>query len=513
MRRSRPLPYAKLPATAPARVLAIRACALARRHRLLAVLLVAGAVVRVLVEIAYRPALIFPDSSYYLHYAVHFTAPGDIRTTLYSDLIAPLTPLHALWLFPIAQHLLGLAAGVLGYAVLRRWGCPKWLAAIASAALLLDPLELILEHYILPDSLSVFLVLAVLAVLTWQPGRLSRRAARWTALLLAVSVLVKVQTVILAVPIAAYMLAVIRPRRLLLKRGIAMSCLLAVPLVAWAFWFHETRGPWALTDYTGRWLYGRVAQFADCTTLKLPADERPLCPAQPVSQRYQDFYMWNHHSPQWELRPPPGASAGTVAGAFALRVMAHQPLTFARVVGVDYVYGFAPVRHTGPERYPEQYLRFQPAFPVFSWHDTSKVLRTYGHTTAAVQPQAARILWWYGAVTTPGPLLPAAILAALAAAAGIGRARRSRLRPVCLLFGLTALLITVPDVAVSTFDWRYQLPQIVLAPLAGGLGVAALTGRGSAATAGTGAGQAAAAAVAREREAAATGGDAVSVPD
>ncbi len=450
---------------------------LARQHPHLAVVLAAGLAVRVLIEIAYRPALVFPDTIYYIHYATHFTRPGDIRTTLYSELIAPTIPLHQLWLIPVIQHLVGLATGALGYAVLVRFGCRKWLAALAAVPLVLDPLELITEHYILTDSLSVFLMVLVLAVVTWNKRKLTKRDALWTGLLLALTVLERVQAGIVVLPIAAYVFAIVRPWRLALARGVAMACTFAVPIFGWMFWFHLTQGPWALSDYSGRWLYGRVAQFADCTGMAMPAYERPLCPTQPPSQRYQDYYMWNHHSPQWDYHPPPGMKQGTVAGEWALRVIAHQPLTYARVAGVDFIYGFAPVRNVGPEKYPEKYLRLQESFPVFTWHDTSEVLWTYGRTQAEVQFESARILRYYGDIYTTGPLLAASIVLALAAAAGIGPARRSGMRSVCLLFGLTALIVTVPDAALSTFDWRYQLPQIVLAPLAGGLGVAALIPR------------------------------------
>jgi hypothetical protein len=155
------------------------------------------------------------------------------------------------------------------------------------------------------------------------------------------------------------------------------------------------------------------------------------------------------------------------------------------VVGVDYIYGFAPVRGlSGPERYPERYLQLQQSFPAFAWPDTTRVLSVYGHTDPEVQFQSARILAWYGSAYLPGPLIGAFIVISLAAAAGIGPARRSRMRAVCLLFGLTALLVTAPDEVVSTFDWRYQLPQLVLAPLAGGLGIAAFIPRARTGTGG-----------------------------
>ena len=496
-----------------AQELAARTGVLARRHPHLAIVMAAGMAIRVLIEIAYRPALVFPDTIYYIHYATHPFRPGDIRTTLYSDLIAPAIPLHQLWLIPVIQHLLGLATGVLGYAMLVRFGCRKWLAALAALPLVMDPLQLILEHYILSDTLSVTLMLAVLAALTWQGRQLSRRAAVLTGLLLAASILARVQTGIIVLPVAAYLLAVIRPRRLLLRRAAAMAVALVIPVVGWAFWFHLAYGPFGLSNYTGRWLYGRVAQFADCTGLSLPAYERSLCPTQPASQRYQDFYMWDHHSPQWRYHPPPGMKTGTVAGEWALRIIAHQPVTYARVAGVDYIYGFAPVRGLrGPERYPENYLHLTETFPVFNWKDTGIVLWTYGHTHAEVQAESARILSWYDAAYLPGPLFGAFILIALAAAAGIGPARRSGMRPACLLLGLTAVLVTVPDEVLSTFDWRYQLPQLVFAPLAGGVGVAAFIRRARTSER-PGAGEAEAAAAAGPAELAVPERDAVPVAD
>ena len=127
---------------------------------------------------------------------------------------------------------------------------------------------------------------------------------------------------------------------------------------------------------------------------------------------------------------------------------------------------------------------------------------------AEVQFESARILTWYDAAYLPGPLFGVCILIALAAAAGIGPARRSGMRAVCLLFGLTALLVTVPDEAISTFDWRYQIPQLVIASLAGGLGIAAFSRRARTGTGGRVPARAVTAPepVARER-------DALPVPD
>ncbi|HVE96075.1 MAG TPA: glycosyltransferase family 2 protein [Pseudonocardiaceae bacterium] len=76
---------------------------------------------------------------------------------------------------------------------------------------------------------------------------------------------------------------------------------------------------------------------------------------------------------------------------------------------------------------------------------------------------------------TPGPLLGLALAAGLLGGFGIGNARRSGIRAASLLvsgLGITVLVTAT----VFEFSWRYQLPGLVLLPLAGALGITALTG-------------------------------------
>ena len=78
---------------------------------------------------------------------------------------------------------------------------------------------------------------------------------------------------------------------------------------------------------------------------------------------------------------------------------------------------------------------------------------------------------------TPGPVLAACAVAALAAAAGLGRARRSGLRVAAWTFAGLCLVVLVTAAMGSQFSWRYQLPQLVLLPPAGALGLTALLRR------------------------------------
>jgi UDP-sulfoquinovose synthase len=78
---------------------------------------------------------------------------------------------------------------------------------------------------------------------------------------------------------------------------------------------------------------------------------------------------------------------------------------------------------------------------------------------------------------TPGPVLAACAVAGLLAAAGVGRARRSGLRVAAWTFAATCLAVLVIAAMGSAFSWRYQLPQLVLLPPAGALGLSALLRR------------------------------------
>ncbi|MGH9075616.1 MAG: phospholipid carrier-dependent glycosyltransferase, partial [Acidimicrobiales bacterium] len=368
-------------------------------------------------------------------------------------------------------HGLGLASGVLVYALLVRRGSRRWVASLAAVPVLFDPLQLNLEQYVLPDTVAAFLMLAALVALVWRGARLTRRDAAVAGLLLLLATLMRLPDLVLIGPVILYLVLTVRPWRRLLARGGVLLLVFALPLVAYAGWFYGSWGQWGLTGYSGRFLYGRVATFTDCTGLALPAYERPLCPKAPLGHRAsQDFYMWSPDSPQWTYRPPRGMTAEAVLRNFSMRVIEHQPLTYARVVADDFVYGFWPWRGPGPEHYPQWYHRFQLTYPDFH-HTAAYNLATYGNTRGRAQPELAAFLHQYGLWYVPGSLLGLGLLVGLAAAAGLGRARRSGHRTACLLFVLGTLAVLVPPAALSEFDWRYQIPQLSLVPVAAVLGL------------------------------------------
>jgi len=307
--------------------LAIRTSRRLQRHWLFATLLILGTALRAVVLVAYHPALIFPDSVRYLQYAHNFTAgqwsADALRQSGYSVLIIPVMLLHDLWIIPLAQHLAGLATAVLVYAVLIRFGIRTWLAAVAAVPVLFDPLQLVLEQYVLADVWTVFLVVAALVILVWprerpqgkprerprgrprgRPGETQEtRKDNWLpaaacGLLLGLAVTFRDEMLIMIVPATLYVLVAVRPRRRLLTRLAALAGCFLIPVIGYLGWFDASHGEWNFTTFSGAFLYGRVADFASCQGLNLPAYEKPLCPSQPAALRNADFYQWNPQSPQ-----------------------------------------------------------------------------------------------------------------------------------------------------------------------------------------------------------------------
>ena len=446
-----------------------------RGHWVFAALLVLGAALRGVVLVAYHPALIFPDSVRYLQYANDFAdgrwTPDALRQSGYSVLIIPVMLLHDLWLIPLAQHLAGLATAILVYAVLIRFGARTWLAALATIPVLFDPLQLVPEQYVLTDVWTMLLIMGALVLLVWRREKPTIRAAAIAGLLLGVAVTFRDQDLIMIVPAALYVL-LLRGRRLV--RLAALTGCFLVPVLGYLGWFDSTHGQVNFTTFDGTFLYGRVVDFADCRGLDLPAYERPLCPAIPPALRVADFYTWDPNSPQWTFEPPAGRSRNAVVRDFSLRILRHQPGAYAEAAIRDFFYGFSPVRGAGPEKYSPAYLQFQTK--VRPDRQAYAEIGALGYPAPEIRAGQAAFLSAYGRwFYLPGPLFAVGLVLALGGLIA-GRGDRKAL----LLFTVSAVTILLPPAVFGNFDWRYQLPQLSLIPVAAVLGAEAIGGRFSA---------------------------------
>ena len=142
-------------------------CGAVRGHWPFALVLSAGLALRVLTEVAYRPALLYIDSAKYL-VGSRGTAPEG-----YQVLLRLLDPVGGLALVAAVQHAFGLAMAIAVYALLIRRQVPRWAATLATAPVLLDGYQLQLEQTVMPDVLFETMIAAGLVLLLWPrpPGQ------------------------------------------------------------------------------------------------------------------------------------------------------------------------------------------------------------------------------------------------------------------------------------------------------------------------------------------------------
>jgi hypothetical protein len=458
----------------------------AAAHRWFVLALAGGAALRVVTLLAYRPALFSPDSIPYLEAAERVGLP-TIHPVGYSLFLRVAFGLHdAYTTVALLQHLLGLATAAILYATLLHLGVRRWLAALACAPLLLDAYQLNIEQYVLSDTLFQFLLVAACAALLWRPPTGIGHAAL-AGLALAAATITRAIGVLAVFPFALTALF-LRER---LTRAAALLGCFVVPVLAYATAFYVANGSFSLTGYEGRFLYGRVVQWVDCSEFATPAYERPLCPdagGRELPWVYQ--YMWSRRSPLERVDPPPGLTRNDVAGDFARRAIRHQPLTYARRVGADALLSFSPRKFERRGEFRVSQWQFQLAYPIpgnqRGWTVSPPPAFSRGSADGRVDRPLASFLKSYQRFGyTPGPLLAVFLLVGVAASLGLARARRSGLRGATFLFVGLAVAICFGSVVSTMFSWRYQLPQLVLLPPAFALGVTALVGRGSRSPAGT----------------------------
>jgi hypothetical protein len=431
----------------------------------------------VLAAAAYRPALFYIDTTRYL-----YNAEG-------MDPVGYKGPLRAiLWLanfdaVAAIQHLLGLGMAVLIYVLLLRRGAPRWLAALATAPVLLDAYQVQAEQAIMPTAWFQALIVAGLAILLWRPGVSWRRVLAGGLLLGTSATFAQVGEALL-IPAVIYVLALGGGWRQAIGKAGALCGAFALPILAYCTGSYLLAGDFFLSHTGVTSFYGRAAAAADCGTIRLPAAERGMCPTPAQQAAGPDWLEYGGTSP---IRPYyahlPRAETDSLISDFNHRVLTQQPGRLAAAYGRDVVKLFALTRNGSPGDTPISRWQFQTTFPYFSPHATPRIVATaigqYGGGPPAVWRPAARFLRGYqlGGGYTPGPLLALCALAGLAGSAALLLRRRMAADPVtrqlalaCLLCFLSAgSVLLVSD--LFEFSWRYQLPALVILVPAGALGI------------------------------------------
>lgn len=458
-----------------------------RQHWLLALLVLAGAVLRAIVHLAYRPALLYIDSYRYLN-DVGVFYPGGINPVGYEFFLAPLLWLGGLSVVATVQHLLGLALGVGVYVLLRRFAVRRWLAALAAAPVLLDAYQLQIEANIMSDLLFQVVLLAAIYLLCFW-GTPGPRLAAGAGAVLAFGVITRSVGVTLVVPVAAFVLlaAGLRPREGWKSRLVATGALVGVfaaGVLAYATFSAVASGRFGIGGSTGGGvLYGRAAVVADCGNLGLTREEYLVCPYEdsPAKRRELGIDHYLHHFDVSVTRDelPEDMDISAAQRGMTNKVIAQQPLEIAGGIVRDFLKGFAPTRTQSVGDVPLDRWHFQVDYPLYAtdWY-TNEWSEIYDGGPVRVRTELASFLRDYQlhGGYTPGIVLGFGMLLAAVALIGVGRAVRSGMRAVILLPAgmIMALLSTA---AAMEFSWRYQLPGLVLIPIAGALAATAIFGR------------------------------------
>jgi hypothetical protein len=471
---------------------------LARDNKLFTWALAAGAVVRLFAVLGYPGALWFAGDSYVYLGASLRPQPDLSKTTGYSLFLRLLLPFHSLTLVVVLQHLMGLADGVMIYALLRHNRVSKKWATIASLPMLLDGYVIEDEHLIMTEALFTFLAVVALLLVLWRP-KVSWWRALAAGLLLGYAAIVHDEGAIVVAVFPLFLL--IRDWKSL--RGwlaailVGAGCL--IPVGAYASWFHSHTGHYGLTMTNGFYLWGRVSSFANCAVIKPAGEQAVVCPTQPIADRTPPGnYIWHApyvHQDMNSIDGPASYAGNKLLMDFSIHAIEAQPLDYAKTVvkGVLLAFGFPRINYPGAGTvyYYSFHLHYKTAkynlLPPdnHSWIPGGTAYQdwlSYGHQQPGVVNEifAIPVLAYQRLVFTYGPLLALIFLAGLGGVIGVRRRGRDprtfRLRweprGTSMLPWITAVALLVFPTAYADFDYRYLISVLPFACIAAGLAFA-----------------------------------------
>ncbi|SEG47498.1 hypothetical protein SAMN04489712_105424 [Thermomonospora echinospora] len=456
------------------RDLAKRFRVMAMRHPVFAVVLTLGALLRLLTMLGYRPAMYFNDSFDYLHVAIE-PYPHPLRPGGYSFLLLALKPLHSFALVTALQHLMGLAMGLMIYAVLRhRFGLPGWGAALAAAPVLLDAYQIQLEHLVLSDTLFAFLVVCAVTLLLWheRPGW---KVAAAIGLLAAAAWLTRSVGLPVLVGLCVFMVL----RRAGWRALTVMLVTCAIPVTAYMGWFAGVHGKFAMTESDGVFLFARAYKFADCHKIPdLTVDEQQLCVLPGNKLPNSQDGIWDRRSPLKrvvDLRF--GPRQNEIAGGFSRKAIMAQPGDYLGVVAGDFFRAFRWDREVFPDLKTYRMYEFEKsATPLPVWrmdNDSTAADEAVRYEAGPAQPRvvepfAGVMRSYQDHVYVRGTMLGGLLLVGLAGLVPLWR----RFGGAAFLPWTLATGLLLTPAATAEFDYRYVLPAVPLASLAAALAFA-----------------------------------------
>ena len=447
---------------------------LARVPAVLWILILLGIELRVALSIAYEPAaLTVGDSLVYVGMADGELFGDPSRSAGYPLLLRGLHAISGDVTVTIAaQHLLGIATGLLLYAAFRRMEAPVWVAAVAAAGPLLSLDQVFLEHTLLSDAPFAlgFAVVLYCAVRALDESRRLRGGVTSRALWIAGAGAALGLTAWLrpvAVPLAPllalwFAFALSGPVRIRVARAALAAGGAAALLLAYAGLQSAENGYFGMTRSSGWAFYSRTAEFADCSEFEPPAGTEELCESTPPEDRNgPDFYAWEPESPAVELFGYQPAGNDEV-GAFARAAIVNQPLDYLRTVARDSLRYYVPslgARDYGGVGY--EVIDIDRRAPGVEEEIGATVNRYYDDEPLEVKGLAYSLADIQDVLRLQPWLLGLATIGAIAGLVlALGRLRAG----LALVVALSAALLFVPT-ATAIWSARYAVP--ITGPLLG----------------------------------------------
>ena len=444
-----------------------------REHRALSWLLLGGFVVHFAAWIAYWPALFYSDSVSYADLAAH-GGFSPTRQMAYSWILRVLTTIGGESLGVLAfvtalQHLAGLAVGVLTYAMLRRLDVARWLAVAGAGVFVLDVFAMSIEQQILSEGFYVLVLTASLALLV-IPRKRTTGLIMLSGLLLGAAMWLR-SAGMFAVP--AWFAYVVWDQRAW-RPVLAAVGALAVPVLIYSTIYWSGTGVFGFTQTSGWFMYGRVAEIANCKTADIPPGTTRLCPRK--HHPGAAWYIWDYSSPAWKVygRNPGGdpdrlTRFDRKLRTFAFAVIKDRPLAYAGLAATDFVRFFQPglMKRGDNDDLTTTFGRWDPENNL-NPPPPNNNQRTFDHYEPR-QRWPHQLLYGYSKVFHM-PRVPLGLLLIGGLLGWLVRPLRRQVRhvpEVALLLG-SAFLVLAGHALTSDFAVRYLMPVVPLI-LAGGI--------------------------------------------
>jgi hypothetical protein len=439
--------------------------------------LMLGSILRIVATVGYQPILMLQRDTYtYLSLALRMDVSGW-RPSLYPLLIKPLVELGSLQLLAVVQHLSGLAVAVMLYLLMRRLGLSAIVAALGTIPVLLDGYVINIEHYLLTEAFFNLFVAGALMLIAY-PRRPSTLGVGASGFIIGLSMLLRFVGGVTLVPAFLYVLL----RRFGSARAVALIAGFAIPLGAYALYFSsQTGGSLGVTNNNGLFLYGRVVEFADCDEVEVPEELKEYCPVGPIESETRGVFTSDLRIS--EVQSDPQGNSKLLQ--FSRRMILAKPEAYVGAVVSDFGRYFEP---KDPETQEPNVKRWRfvrtleeaDPHPFVRENRGAPPPRTGITTEFTINQDVATFLRSYqDVVYMYGPLLALLLITGLAGGLLARRRQDSEpsLGPECLLFSLVAVFLLIGPTMLAVYHFRYVLPAIPLAGVAGALGFTALRRR------------------------------------